>query len=119
MPARIITATIAPLSNGFAGANPSIGEMPMVENIVTLPVKKPDLETPSKFKRGQIIQLKSGGAIMTIEGVGKAKIVAVWHDESSNLCTGTFYSDMVREVEIIVKDKSDNDAENAEEELPA
>lgn len=48
------------------------------------------------FKTGDLVSLKSGGAVMTVEEIADDKVLCVWFD-GKKLLRGDFYPDTLTE----------------------
>lgn len=61
--------------------------------LVSLPVEK---RKKNKFRRGAVVQLRSGGPAMTVEKPGPELSHCVWFDDIGNeVCNGTFLNDLL------------------------
>jgi uncharacterized protein YodC (DUF2158 family) len=49
-----------------------------------------------QFKEGDVVQLKSGGYEMTVEGVDRDSITCAWHDRNGHLRHYAFYPTLLR-----------------------
>ncbi len=50
----------------------------------------------NKFRRGVVVQLRSGGPAMTVEKPGPEKSDCIWFDDIGNeVCVGTFLNDLL------------------------
>lgn len=54
----------------------------------------------SGFKSGDVVQLKSGGEMMTVQGPSTMQglLFCVWHNKDGNRCADSFFPVMLRKI---------------------
>jgi uncharacterized protein YodC (DUF2158 family) len=81
--------------------------------IVALNANPAKPEPKGKFSTGDVVQLNSGGACMTVRKASKSAVLADWINDSGELCTADFLPAMLREGEIKSEETPDDAAEEA------
>ena len=75
--------------------------------LVSVNTAKPESKEPEKWEGVECCRLKGGHVVMTVEGVARGKIAAVWHDANGTLCFGEFKVKMVEPVYFVEGNEDD------------
>lgn len=67
----------------------------MNDKIVSIVSKKPVVEQPAKFTRGDVVKLRSGGHPFTIRAYENKKYVVDWISDNGEPMTGDYHHEML------------------------